>query len=181
MENQNAPIVGPEEKTAAVMAYTGDKLCWGDIVIKKQVRASTWLRTNLAPEVVQIYNAKVLITTTPIESSKPMTFPEIHIPNEKVIAFHLIPPAQDPLDYDTTEPNRKMTPISVIVGTFKIDGFMRMSTQSNLAKYLDITRENFTSIYDAEISSPILPSLGIFRVPFLLVRQSAVIFSTRAY
>ncbi len=179
MENQIASMVGAGEKSAAVMAYTHNKLCWGEIVIKEQVRASTWLRTNLAPEVLRIYNAKILITTAPMESSKPMTFAEIYVPADKIIAFHLIPPAKDPLDYDPSEPNRQMATISVIVGAFKVDGFMRMSTQSNLAKYLEITRENFTAIYDAEIGSPILPALGIFRVPYLLVRQNAVIFTTR--
>ncbi|NPV76954.1 MAG: hypothetical protein HPY59_11340 [Anaerolineae bacterium] len=180
MENQTASMVVTGEKSAAVMAYTHNKLCWGEIVIKEQVRVSTWLRTNLAPEVIRIYNAKMLITTAPVESLKPMTFSEIHVPTEKVIAFHLIPPAKDPLDYDPSEPNRQMTPISVLVGAFKVDGFMRMSMQSNLAKYLEITRENFTAIYDAEISSPILSALGIFRVPYLLVRQNAVIFTTRS-
>ena len=179
MENKIASVIGVGEKSAAIMAYTQDMLCWGEIVIKEQVRASTWLRTNLAPEIIRIYNAKILITTAPKEASKPMTFSEIHLPTLKVIAFHLVPPAKDPLDYDPSEPNRQMTSVSVIAGAFKIDGFMRMSMQSNLAKYLEISQETFTSIYDAEIGSPILPALGVFRVPYLLVRQNAVIFTTK--
>lgn len=179
--NERQPVfeVGPDEKVASIMAYTSTQLCWGEVVIKNQIRPSTWIRTNLAPEIIQMYNARILMTTGFTDQPKPLSYPEIHLSTENVIAFHLIPPAKDPIDYDPTEPNRRMEPVSVVVGSFTINGFMRMSTVSSLAKYLEITRENFSSVYDADIRSLMIPALGIIRVPYLLVRQNAVIFTTR--
>jgi hypothetical protein len=171
--------LNPDEKAVDVMAYTPTYLCWGEVVVKNQIRISTWLRTAAAPDIVRIYNAKLLITSAPSDPPKPIIFTEIHIPTLQIIAFHLLPPAQEPLDYDPTEPNRRMDPVSVSVGTFRFDGYMRMSIKSNLAKYIEVTKETFTGIYDVDIRSQVVPALGVLHTPFTLVRQNAVIFGTR--
>jgi len=54
-----------------------------------------------------------------------------------------------------------------------------MATRSDLAKFIEVTRETFTSIYDAEIICSLMPSLGIMRVPYVLVRQANAMFATR--
>ncbi len=170
-------VVGDGEKVAAVMAYTHNQLIWGEVVVKEIVRVSTWLRTNSAPDDVCIYNARILFTSG--GSVKPLFMREAHLAAKSILAFHLVPPAKDPVDYDPSEPNRRMEPVSAIVSNFKVDGFLRMSTQATLAKYLEISKENFTSVYDAEITSPLLPSLGIIKTAYLLVRQANTIYTTR--
>jgi hypothetical protein len=168
----------PDEKSASVMVYTATGLSWGEVVVKEQIRVSTWLRTNASPDIVCLYNAKT-ITTTNNAPPKPLQFSELHIMNQQVVAFHLMPPAKDPLDFDPNEPNRRMDPITVMVGTFRIDGLMRIAVKSNLSKYLEVTRENFAAIYDAEITCPVMPSLGVMRVPYVIVRMSSSMFATR--
>ena len=108
-----------------------------------------------------------------------MSFPEIHVHNTQILALHLLPPEKDPPDYDPTEPNRVMVPIAAIVGTFRMDGHMRMAAVSNLKKYLEVTRENFTAFYDAEIYNSTVPALGVMRVPYVLVRQNTTMFAYR--
>jgi hypothetical protein len=54
-----------------------------------------------------------------------------------------------------------------------------MSNQATLAKYVEVTREPFTSLYNAEISCLLLPALGIIKVPYVIVRQSISMFATR--
>ncbi len=173
-------LLTPEDKTAQVMAYTTTKLFWGEVVAKKDIRVSTWLRTTAAPEILTLYRGKVLVTTTPSNPPKPYAFSEIHLPAETILAFHLLPPAHDPPDYDPTEPNRYMNPTTVLIGTFQFDGHTRLSSVTNLGKYLEVTRETFTSLYDVEIRSSVMPALGVMKIPFVLVRQMASAFCLRS-
>ena len=109
---------------------------------------------------------------------QPAAFRELIVPLATVGAYHLIPPASDPLDYDPTEPNRIMMPVVILLGSTKIIGKMRMTQQSNLQKYLNVTHELFSSVYDAVITNTVLPSLGTLRIPYLQVRQEMCIFGT---
>lgn len=165
-----------DQKCAQLMIYTQDALYWGEVVVKQVIRVSTWLRTNSAPDRLTLYNARALHTTSNT-GVKPMQFTELHLAVSQVMAYHLVPPAHDPIDYDPTEPNRRMQPASMLIGSFRIDGHIRLASQSNLAKFLEITRETFTGIYDAKITNFLMPSLGVISVPFLLVRQETTVFT----
>ena len=68
-------------------------------------------------------------------------------------------------------------PISVMFGKFRVDGKTRISQQVEVKKALEISREEFKSIYDANVYSPLMPSLGVVNVPMLLIRQSKAIFA----
>lgn len=166
-----------DDKVTSLMLYTANALIWGEVVVKQAIRVSTWLRTNAAPDKIVIYGAKLLLTTTP--NAQPGSYREMIVPASIVGAYHLIPPASDPMDYDPTEPNRIMVPVSVLIGSSRINGKMRMTQQSNVQKYLDVTHESFTSIYDAEITNVLLPSLGRLKVPYVQVRQETGIFATQ--
>jgi hypothetical protein len=164
----------PDEKTASIMAYLPNYMIMGDVVVKNQIRVSTWLRTNVAPEKLCIYNARV-ITISAGTPPRPILFSELHVVSSQIIAFHLVPPAQEAVDYDPTEPNRRMESVSVIFGSFRADAKMRLSTVSTLAKYLELTREPFTPLYDVEISCPLMPELKM-KVYYLLVKQATTLF-----
>ncbi|TLN28507.1 hypothetical protein FDZ74_00560 [bacterium] len=166
-----------DDKVTSLMLYTANALIWGEVVVKQAIRVSTWLRTNAAPDKIVIYGAKLLLTTT--SNAQPGNYREMIVPASIVGAYHLIPPASDPMDYDPTEPNRIMVPVSVLIGSSRINGKMRMTQQSNVQKYLDVTHESFTSIYDAEITNVLLPSLGRLKVPYVQVRQETGIFATQ--
>lgn len=168
--------VDDTERVSSFMCYTRHALIWGEVVIKKAVRVSTWFRTNSAPDVVCIYRAKVL-TISAGTTPKPQLFSELHITNPEIMAYHLIPPEADPLNYDPSEHNRVMDPVTVLVASFRIDAKMRMSAITSLKKYMEITRESFTPLYDAEITNPLMPTLGVMKVPMLMVRQISTVFA----
>jgi hypothetical protein len=168
--------LGTDDKVAQVMAYTQNNLYWGDVVVKEMIRVSTWLRTNSAPERITLYNAKVMNVLNST-ATRPVVFTELNLAVSQILAFHLVPPAKDPLDYDPTEPNRKMEPVSLLVSSFRIDGVLRLSSRSSLAKFLEVTRENYSGVYDAKITSTVLSALGTISVPFLLVRQETTVFT----
>ncbi len=170
--------VGPDEKSASILIYTANAVLWGDVVVKEIFRVSTWLRTNSAPDNLTLYDAKMIMTAT--GAPRPLSLPEIHISLTQIWGYHLLPPAKDPLDYDPAEPNRKLEPVTAIVGNFRMDGMMRMASIMNLGRYLEVARESFTGLYDVSISSPVLTSLGTMQVPFMLVRQATALFSTRS-
>jgi hypothetical protein len=173
-----APIynISSDEKVVPVMAYTGNSIIWGDVVVKMVIRVSTWLRTNMAPDTLCLYNAKLLATNNSSAILHPLSTPELHLPASQVLAFLIVPPAKDPLDYDLNEPNRRMDPTTVLAGSARIDGFIRFATMSNLKKYLEINKESFTPIYDAEITNLAIPSLRAIHVQYVLVRQSTSLF-----
>jgi hypothetical protein len=167
--------LGSDEKVAQVMAYTASAFYWGEVVVKEMIRVSTWLRTNTAPDRFCLFNARAMLTTG--APTRPMQFSELHIATSQVLMFHMVPPAKDPPDYDPTEPNRYMQPVSLLIGSFRVDGNLRLSTRSNISKFLEITRESFTSVYDARVSNPALPAFGSVAVPYLIVRQEVAVFA----
>jgi hypothetical protein len=161
----------PDEKTAMVMVYTPNMLVRGEIVIKENLRVSIWLRTQGIPNFIHLLKPSVILFGgTPPKS---WTYSELFVPTTEVIAFHLAPPAQDPMDYDESELNRVMHPLDILVGSFTLKGKLRVSSQTDLGTYLDVSHMAWTSVYDAEISNPYLPQFNM-RVPMLLVNPGHV-------
>jgi hypothetical protein len=164
-----------DDKVAQVMIYTNNALYWGEVVVKELIRVSTWLRTNSAPSRIVLFNAKAMMTGS--APSRPMQFTEVHVATSQILAFHLVPPAKDALDYDPSEPNRRLVPVTMLLGAFRIDGHLRTSTTVSVAKFLELAREEYTSIYEAQVSYPALSSFGVINVPFVLVRQEKTVFT----
>lgn len=170
--------VPPGEKLTSVMIYTNEMLAVGDVVTKEALRVSTWLRTAAIPEFIWLHDARIIQFAS--GAPKSQSFSEFHMPSAQVKAFHLKPPAQDPLDYDANEPMRKMEPVTALVGLFRFDGFLRMSTQTELNRFLDVAKEAYVSIYDITITNPSIANMGPMHVPFALLRMAYVQFAPRA-
>ncbi len=171
------PHLEPGDKISKVMAYTQDAMIWGDVISKEAIRVSTWLRTQSAPQYLPFFNAQVLMVLG--SAARPFQYPELYLPVNAIQAYHLMPPARDPVDYDPDEPNRRMEPVTCLLGSFRFDGCLRMSTATNLARFLDVSKEQFTSLYEVEVTQPANPRIGVIRVPFVLLRRELVIFAPR--
>jgi len=167
------------EKATPVMVYTLTTLARGEMITKEQMRVSTFLRTQAAPEFVGLYNAHVLVFGGPTGIQQ-ASYSEYFISTQHILAYHLVPPAKDLPDYDPSEPNRKMEPATLLVGTFRFSGHLRMATQSNISKYLELARESFFSFYDVEITNPGLPSASVLKVPMVLARLNAAVLASRS-
>src|SRR3972149_2301960 len=149
------------------------------MITKEQLRVSTFLRTQAAPEFVGLYNVQVLIFGGPTGIQQ-ASYLEYFIPTQQILAYHLVPPAKDPPDYDPSEPNRKMEPAILLIGTFRFNGYLRMATQSRLGKYLELARESFFTMYDVEITNPGLPSASTLKVSLALARLNTAILASRS-
>jgi len=169
----------PDEKTTPVMAYTHGMLVRGEVVTKQSVRVSVWLRTEGAPEYLHFVKPQViLMTTSPV---RVLSYGEMYLPASQVVAFHLTPPGKDPMDYDETEKNRVLQPITVLVGAFVINGGLRVSTQVNIGTSIaSFARVPWLSVYEAKVSSASLPQMGEMPIPLLLVRPAQVSFNLAA-
>jgi hypothetical protein len=164
-----------DEKATPVMVYTPKHLVWGEVVTKEVIRLSTWLRTQAAPQYIYLHESQMMyVGGGPVAS---ISMAEMHIPISQVLAFHMLPPHQDPLDFEPDEPNRKMIPVTALVGSFRFDGLLRMSTQSNLHNFLEVIKEVYTSLYEVKISQPERPSMAPLQVPYTIVRRDAALFS----
>jgi hypothetical protein len=168
-------VLRPDEKTTPVMLYTHDTLVRGEAVSKQNVqRVNIWLRSDGVPKHMHILKPQVIVFGgTPV---KPLSFSEIFFPTSQLIAFHTLPPTDEPLDYDPTEANRVMQDVQALVGTFVVRGKIRISAQTELATSLEVARVSWMSIYEAEIANPYLPQMPLMQVPMMLVKPEEVAF-----
>jgi len=163
--------LAPDEKSSTVFVYTQTSLIRGDIILRESARVSIWLRTQGVPNFIHIFKANII----QLAGSPPRTYTkeEVFVPTSEVIGFHLSPPAHDPLDYDSSEANRRMLPIQALAGSFEIKSLLRVSTATDIAASLDVMNTTWMSLYDAEITNPYVPQLNL-SVPMLLVRPNKV-------
>ena len=168
-------MLRPDEKTTPVMLYTQDTLVRGDVVTKQNVlRVNIWLRTDGVPKYMHILKPQVIVFSgTPV---KPLAFSEIYFPVSQLIGFHLLPPANEALDYDESEANRMMQDVQVLMGSFVVKGKIRISTHTELGTSLEVARISWMSLYDIEITNPYLPQMPPVRVPMMLVNPTHVAF-----
>jgi hypothetical protein len=164
-----------DEKATGVMIYTQNMFIRGKAVTKQSNRVSVWLRTESAPDYIHLLMPQV--TNFSGSEARKLSYSEMYVPTAQIIGFHLTPPARDPLDYDETEQNRKMQPVTILVGTFVFNGAIRISNQVDLGTSITSARTIWMSIYDVKISSPQLQQMGDLQVPMLLVRPGQVGFA----
>lgn len=168
-------VLRPDEKTTPVMLYTHGTLVRGEAVSKQNVqRVNIWLRSDGVPKHMHILKPQVIVFGgTPV---KPLSFSEIFFPTSQLIAFHTLPPTDEPLDYDPAEENRVMQDVQALIGTFVVKGKIRISAQTELATSLEVARISWMSIYEAEIANPYLPQMPPMRVSMMLVKPEEVAF-----
>ena len=163
-----------DEKASGVMIYTQNTLVRGEAVTKQSIRVSVWLRTEGASEYIHLLKPQVINLSGSVV--RRLSYSEMYLPTAQIIGFHLTPPDHDPLDYDMSEKNRIMQPITVQAGTFVFTGAIRISTQVDLGTSISSGRAVWMSIYEVKISNPLLPQMGELEVPMLVVRPGQVSF-----
>jgi hypothetical protein len=168
-------ILRPDEKTTPVMLYTEESVVRGEVVTKDVVhRVNIWLRSDGVPKYMHLLRAQLVVFGG--GSGKTLSYPEIFFPSAELIAFHTLPPTEEPLDYDPAEANRMMVDVDVMVGTFVMKGSIRISTQTEIGVSLDVTRVSWLSLYDAVITNLHLPQMPPLNVPMVLVNPDHVAF-----
>ncbi|HLA05889.1 MAG TPA: hypothetical protein VJ022_00480 [Anaerolineales bacterium] len=169
-------ILRPDERTTPVMVYTHDTLVRGDVVTTQNVpRVNIWLRTDGAPNYLHILKPQVIVFSGgPV---KTLSFSEIYFPTPRLIAFHTIPPTEEPMDYDPIEANRMMQEVEVLVGTFVMKGKIRISTHMEVRTSLEVARIAWMSFYDVVIANPHLPQMPPLQVPMVLLSPAHVAFA----
>ena len=168
-------ILKPDEKSAPVMLYAKNSVVRGEAVVKQILpRLNIWLRTEGAPKYMHILKPQVLVFGG--SPPKASSYSEIFFPTSEVIAFHTLPPVEEPPDYDPNEANREMDVIELLVGTFVMKGKIRISTQAELATSLETARASWMSVYDVWVTNPYLPQMPALQVPMMLINPNQVAF-----
>ena len=168
-------ILRPDEKTTPVMVYTHDTLVRGEAVTKQNVlRVNIWLRSDGAPKYIHLLKPQVLVFGG--GPTKTLSYSELYFPTSRVIAFHTLPPTDEPLDYDPASPNRVMEYVEGLVGTFVMKGKIRVSTQTEVGVSLEVAVVAWMSLYDVEITNPHLPQMPPLHIPMVLVNSNHVAF-----
>ncbi len=165
--------LAPDEKSVPVVVYTHNMFVRGEIVMMENLRASLWIRSQTVLKYIHLLNANVLVFEG--QQPKSLTFSEMFVPMSDVIAYHLVPPAQEAMEFDTSELNRAMHIVDLLIGSFTLKGKIRISTQSDMATNLEVLHAGWMSVYDADISSMYLPQFSM-HVPMLLINAGKVSF-----
>ena len=168
-------ILRPDEQTTPIMLYSQHNVVRGEAVIKQNVpRVNIWLRTDGAPRYIHVLKPQVLVFGgSPV---KALSYSEIYFPTSEVIAFHTLPPTDEPLDYDPNEADRKMEVVELLVGSFVMKGTIRVSTHTEVDHSLESARVSWMSVYDAWITNPYLPQMPALQVPMVLVNPMHIAF-----
>jgi hypothetical protein len=166
-------ILRPDERTTPVMLYTLQSVVRGEAVIKQTIpRVNIWLRTDGAPRYIHILKPQVLVFGgSPV---KALSYSEIYFPTSEVIAFHTLPPTDEPLDYDPSETDRKMEVVDLLVGTFVMKGNIRISTHTEVDTTLESARVSWMSVYDVWITNPYLPQMPALQASMVLVNPTHI-------
>lgn len=165
--------LAPDEKTTTVMVYSPNKLIRGELVTKQNVRVSLLPRMGM-PGYNHFLQTDVLFFGG--EPPKSLSYAEYFFPTERIIGFHLAPPAVEPLDYDPDEENRIMLDVNMLLGSFMVTGKIRTSTHADLVTNLEAAHMTWLSVYFAEITSPFLPQLPAIHASMVLVKPTQVSF-----
>jgi hypothetical protein len=166
-----------EETTTSLMFYTNQGLVWGDLVHHEQVLPGRLLVGISTPDMITLYNAQVMVTEANF-IARPVKYAELFLHEHNVLAYHLTPPNEDHLDYDTTEPHRVMTPITAHVGPFKVKAQMRISERTTVKTNLDVAKSEFLTFYDAEITHPHNPNMAPIKNNQVYIRLKNNLFAT---
>jgi hypothetical protein len=157
------------------MLYAQNSVIRGEAVVKQNVpRLNIWLRTDGAPRYMHILKAQVLVFGG--NPPKALSYSELYFPTSEAIAYHPLPPVEEPLDYDPAEADREMDMVELLVGTFVMKGKIRISTHMELDTSLEAARVPWMTIYDAWITNPFLPQMPALQVPMVLVNPGHVAF-----
>lgn len=164
-----------DEKSTPVMVYTSNGLSWGHLVTKKTILPERILIGVTPPDFITLNNAQTSFSYGNT-LSKPIKYTELHIPYGGIHGFHLMPPYKATLDYDPSELNRVMVPVTIHVGAFHFLANFRISTQASIKTMLEVTKSDFITVYNAEISHPGNQNMKPIQVNFALINRTASIF-----
>ena len=156
------------------MIYTGNLLVRGELITKESARVSIWLRMQGQVHYVHIQKAQVLNFGGPL--TKSFAYDEMYLPISQVSGFHLLPPAEEQLDYDPSEPNRTMHDVQLLLENFSVKGKVRISTHADFATSIEVAHAGWLSVYDAEVTTLFVPQFPAFHASMMLVNPSLVSF-----
>jgi len=166
----------PGEVATSMMFYTANGLIWGDIVHHESILPTRILTGVTVPEFLTIHNAQIMFAQMNF-IGKPMKRREVYLPTGQVLLYHLTPPQKDQLDYDPTEPNRKMAQVNFLTPPFTVQGEMRISEVTTVRSNLEVLKSTFIAFYNLEITHANNPNMKPIRTTMGYVRSRQSIFS----
>ncbi len=164
-----------EEKLVPIMIYTPQKLIWGRLVTMQAIRVSNILQNEMAPDYFTLIDAQVLLFGAG-QATQSLKFQMIQVATAQILAYHLLPPADESPYFDVNEPNRRMAHISALLGVFQFECSVRVAAQSELRTFLGAQKGDFLPVYDITMHCPLLPKLKPIKTPFMLLRQAQTAF-----
>ena len=163
----------PGQKATQVMIGTPDTLIWGDLITREKAHISAYLNT-LAEEFVPLSDAKVLFLAL-AQQAAPVQKPRAHIKLEEVLFFYGMAESEPLPEQSET---RRLDPIEIFVGSYRIEGFILKSPIADLHTMLLVSKEAYMPVYKAALRHVAKPWLGTFTTDQVQVRLSRMTMTT---
>lgn len=167
-----------DEKATPAMAYTATSLCWGSVITKQNLSPGRALTGITVPDFLALYNAQTMLTQGNY-LSRPIKQSEMHVPTLSILAYHLMPPHEEPPDYDESEPNRHWQPLNVFLGPFRMDAKVWVSDQTDTKTYIGISKADYLPIFDVTILNTQNSNMKPLQINQVLVRRLNVIITVQ--
>lgn len=161
------------QKATHVMIGTSDMLVWGDLITRQQTRIGAFLNT-LAEDFVPLSDAKVLFLA-PAQQVAPVQKARVHIKLEEILFFYGI---NEPEPLPEQSETRRLEPVEVFVGSYRIEGVILKSPIADLHTMLLVAKETYTPLYKATIRHVAKPWLGTFTTDLVQIRLGRLTMAT---
>lgn len=172
------PFIDDTEVATPFMAYTQQGIVWGKMPHSEMIQQPTRILVGVTvPEFVTLVDANIL-AVEPNFVAKPVHHDLVMLPYDTIIGFHLMPPQKDQLDYDPSEPNRVMAPVTFYMGALVVKGSIRISEITSVKNTVEVMKADFITLYDLEVChpnnpkmTPVRTNMGFFRLRSMLIAK----------
>ncbi len=163
-----------EQKISKIMLYQESQIFWGDLILNANISPIHYIHNSQSLTFISLLNAK-LINFKRGGELKPVSYSELHIPFQKVLAVHFLPPNIE--KYDTSSDVKKSNnfQIDITVGDFIFRGNLIFSNQLSMIQYIKMQSSKFLTLSDVRIIHQTRKDFNKIATPYAFINMSEAI------
>jgi hypothetical protein len=167
-----------EQKISKIMLYRESQIFWGDLVLNANISPIHFIHNSQNLNFISLENARS-INFKKDGPLKPISYTELHIPVQKLLAVHFLPPNIEKYDTSSDVEKSNNFQIDITVGDFIFRGSLIFSNQLTLIQYIKRQSSNFLTLSDVRIIHQTRKDFNKIATPYAFVSISEAIVGLR--
>lgn len=167
-----------EKKISKIMIYKDTQVIWGDLVLNASINAAKYLQNAHQSSYISLENAKI-ITFSGNNPLQPLTYKDIHIPFQKILACHLLPPITGVYDTGSDVKQSKVEEVYITLGDFLFKGNLVFSNQLSFIQYIKRQSTHFITLSDVKIMHQTRKDFNKISTPFCFLKLTESIIGVQ--